>query len=242
MADQHRRHQFRESPRRFRGAIPDFTLMMRLTKTAVALQFLLLAQGILSAAAPALDAFVVLAALAGAREMPGDVLFPIATPPRALGAASGCSSPGDDDRCETWVTAVPPLPPGARFSVNGQSDPSSSSPIAAFSEMESMPLGSAAGDWSIVSSPNTAATQSNTLLDVTCVSASDCWAVGYYFPATILQTLMEHWDGTSWAIVSSPNISPTQNHQLTAVTCASPSDCWAVGSYTVGTPPGEDPD
>ena len=96
----------------------------------------------------------------------------------------------------------------------------------------SMPLApAAASDWSIVNSPNAPAPTSNTPLGVTCVSASDCWAVGYYYNGSYAQTLIERWDGTSWAIVSSPNTSPTQANFLYGVTCVSASDCWAVGYY-----------
>jgi hypothetical protein len=86
--------------------------------------------------------------------------------------------------------------------------------------------------WSIVSSPNTA-TENNYLSSVTCNSASDCWAVGYHYPNNgfIGQTLVEHWNGVSWSIVSSPNTSPTQGNHLLSVTCSSASDCWAVGEY-----------
>ena len=96
-----------------------------------------------------------------------------------------------------------------------------------------MPVASATvGDWAIVTSPNTSATQTNYLYGVTCVSASDCWAVGDYDSGSlVLQTLIEHWDGTLWAIVSSPNASVTLTNSLTGVTCVSASDCWAVGYY-----------
>jgi hypothetical protein len=83
--------------------------------------------------------------------------------------------------------------------------------------------------WSIVTSPNTSATQSNRLFDVTCASASDCWAVGFYDSGNVGQTLIEHWNGTAWSIVPSPNA--TQTNALYGVTCASASDCWAVGAY-----------
>src|SRR5438105_8669888 len=99
-----------------------------------------------------------------------------------------------------------------------------------------MPLAPAVagGDWSIVTSPNTSTTQNN-LLGVTCVSASDCWAVGSYVADRgAPQTLIEHWDGTSWAIVPSPNTS-LPNNVLSGVTCVSWSDCWAVGYYITGT-------
>jgi hypothetical protein len=86
--------------------------------------------------------------------------------------------------------------------------------------------------WSIVNSPNTSATQSNFLLGVTCASASECWAVGYYYNDNVIsQTLIERWDGTSWSIVSSPNTSATEANVVLGVTCASASECWAVGYY-----------
>src|SRR6476660_118141 len=125
-----------------------------------------------------------------------------------------------------------PLPPGAKFSLNRQGDPSSSSPTAGFPGFAGMPQ---SGDWSIVSSPNTSATQNNDLFGVTCVSASDCWAVGDYSNENLIpRTLIEHWDGTSWAIVSSPNTGTTDRNFLTGVTCASASECWAVGYYYNG--------
>jgi hypothetical protein len=96
---------------------------------------------------------------------------------------------------------------------------------------------SAAGSWSIVTSPNASPPNpENFLQAVTCVSASACWAVGYYFPdGGISQTLIERWDGASWAIVTSPNTSAAQNNGLLAVTCSGESECWAVGvQYTPG--------
>jgi len=90
----------------------------------------------------------------------------------------------------------------------------------------------------IVSSPNAAAWPKNFLYGVTCVSASDCWAVGFsqslVGTSNINQTLIERWDGTAWAIVSSPNTNPTQNNYLDGVTCVSASNCWAVGRYYTG--------
>jgi hypothetical protein len=89
--------------------------------------------------------------------------------------------------------------------------------------------------WSIVVPP--IASPDNVLNAVTCVSASDCWAVGYSDnDATSPQTLIERWDGTAGQIVTSPNASSPgnvvpQDNILSGVTCASASDCWAVGRY-----------
>ena len=96
----------------------------------------------------------------------------------------------------------------------------------------------AAGEWSIVESPNTSPTESNKLEAVTCVSAADCWAVGHHnaAPSGVVQTLIERWDGNSWMVMPSPNTLSTQDNYLYAVTCSSAADCWAVGHY--GTSPG----
>lgn len=81
-------------------------------------------------------------------------------------------------------------------------------------------------------------------MGVTCTSADDCWAVGgYSYKDVALRdvgaTLIQRWDGTAWSIVPSPNYSngggnpaiPENGNGLAAVTCASASDCWAVGGY-----------
>src|SRR5882757_4040917 len=122
--------------------------------------------------------------------------------------------------------------PGTASGANSLGNPRFANQQPAASE--SMPLvsGAQSNDWSIVSSPNTGATQHNALRGVTCMSASECWAVGYYYNDNVIsQTLIERWDGTSWAIVSSPNTSTTDYNSLSGVTCVSASECWAVGYY-----------
>src|SRR5437867_9817567 len=62
-------------------------------------------------------------------------------------------------------------------------------------------LTAAAASWTIIGSPDAGA-QYNLLNGVTCVSASDCWAAGYYAGAAF-QTLIERWNGISWTVVPS---------------------------------------
>jgi hypothetical protein len=95
--------------------------------------------------------------------------------------------------------------------------------------------GANSNSWTIVPSPNVLLPQNNTLSGINCLSASDCWAVASYESSGTQQTFIEHWDGTSWAIVSSPNTSATQDNVLQSVACASTSDCWATGYYNNGT-------
>ncbi len=106
-------------------------------------------------------------------------------------------------------------------------------PIQAFAEHWDGSL------WSIVM-PQSISGKDAYLVGLSCVSASDCWAVGYSavfdpFPAPFWQTLIEHWDGTSWTIVPSPNFPDPENEMLQGVNCTSASDCWAVGYWWNGT-------
>lgn len=88
--------------------------------------------------------------------------------------------------------------------------------------------------WTTFASPNTLPTESNSLVNITCASARDCWAVGSYVSNGTQRTLTQHWDGDSWEIVASPNTDPLDENFLNGVTCASSSNCWAVGVRTSG--------
>jgi hypothetical protein len=49
-------------------------------------------------------------------------------------------------------------------------------------------------------------------------------------------TLIEHWDGTSWTVVPSPNVGPAsvfQSNALLGIAAASPTDIWAFGSSSL---------
>ncbi len=91
------------------------------------------------------------------------------------------------------------------------------------------------GSWSVISSPN-AGPGDNTLYGVAAISTNDVWAVGNSclvkscFSGGTEQTLTEHWNGSSWSIVSSPNVGNSSN-VLTAITASSANEIWAIG-YT----------
>ena len=82
--------------------------------------------------------------------------------------------------------------------------------------------------WSTVSSPNANAAQ--TFNAVACTSASDCWGVGNRYNTNVWRdvTLIEHWNGTAWTIVTSPNAMSedgfVESSFLESVTCAAASD------------------
>jgi hypothetical protein len=59
--------------------------------------------------------------------------------------------------------------------------------------------------WSIVPSPNVPGTQTRSFLTgVVALGAGNVWAVGGAATSSTTRTLVEHWNGTSWTIVSSP--------------------------------------
>jgi hypothetical protein len=93
------------------------------------------------------------------------------------------------------------------------------------------------GNWQLISSPN--GTKSvNELHSVSAVSDNDVWAVGvsYNTERTLSTSLVEHWDGTHWSVVPSPNPSSTLN-VLNAVAAVSANDVWAVGIAPTGSNP-----
>jgi hypothetical protein len=86
--------------------------------------------------------------------------------------------------------------------------------------------------WSVVPSPNTAdPNDEDTLSGVAALTASDIWAVGYYYEAVSGATKMltEHWNGVSWTLVPGPNLPAWVDGYPADVAVLSPSDAWAVG-------------
>jgi len=85
-----------------------------------------------------------------------------------------------------------------------------------------------AAAWTVVKSPSPGVA-GNVLPAVASVSANDVWAVGEATDATGRQlTLTEHWNGTAWSVVASPNVG-SANNTLLAVAAVSTTDVWAVG-------------
>jgi hypothetical protein len=73
----------------------------------------------------------------------------------------------------------------------------------------------------------------NDLNGVAAISSANVWAVGEYFVGVNTETLVEHWNGTTWKIVSSPNLGT--GDQLESVYAVSSTNVWAAGSYYNGT-------
>lgn len=85
--------------------------------------------------------------------------------------------------------------------------------------------------WSVVASPNQG-TGDNVLNSVDAHSANDVWTVGTYTNnSNIVQTLIEHWNGSAWSVVTSPNVGSSHNY-LQGVAAVSATDAWAVGYFS----------
>lgn len=88
--------------------------------------------------------------------------------------------------------------------------------------------------WSIVPSPNPRNDINSQLHSVSAISTDDVWAVGSSHNGSLpSRTLIQHWDGAQWRIVSSPS-PDSQFNELRGVAAISANDVWAVG-YRGGT-------
>jgi hypothetical protein len=97
--------------------------------------------------------------------------------------------------------------------------------------------------WKRVKSPTPAsssrkgARRDASLADVDAVSARNVWAVGTYFRRArngrhAYQTLVLHWNGTSWKKLPSANPGGVRHMNTLEAVAASPDgDVWATGSY-----------
>jgi hypothetical protein len=77
--------------------------------------------------------------------------------------------------------------------------------------------------WSAV--PLTDATNRQDLNSISCLSASDCWAVG---DAEGDNFTFVRWNGTSWSAL--PLNDPVNRQDLVSISCASTIDCWTSGN------------
>jgi hypothetical protein len=84
------------------------------------------------------------------------------------------------------------------------------------------------GSWQPIEVPQPG-TERDLFFAATSTSTSDVWAVGdQQGPDGRFETLTEHWDGSSWSVVPSPDPGDAGNH-LYGVAAAGPDDAWAVG-------------
>ena len=96
--------------------------------------------------------------------------------------------------------------------------------------------------WALATMPAPGGTSGgafNTLDDVACTKAKDCWAVGEYglvgssTQAEVGFNQVLHFNGRLWLLMKSPNpggINAGHVNALDSVRCTTPTSCWAVGT------------
>jgi hypothetical protein len=84
--------------------------------------------------------------------------------------------------------------------------------------------------WALQTMPNPTGSTGTTLVGVACPSATRCEAVGYYNTSSNVQVpLAEGWNGTTWAVQTTPNPAGAAQTELLAVACPKATRCEAVG-------------
>ena len=82
--------------------------------------------------------------------------------------------------------------------------------------------------WTEYPMPNVGPNE-NSLLGVSTLPSGQAWAVGYYVNAEYAQqTLIQHFDGSTWTVIPSPSPGARQNI-LYGVAAITGTDVWAVG-------------
>jgi hypothetical protein len=90
--------------------------------------------------------------------------------------------------------------------------------------------------WSIADVKNPGSVR-DMLFGASALSPDDVWTVGDQEGRdNVFHTLAEHWDGTKWTVVPTPNPGASGSH-LYAVDAVSPDDVWAVGQQLTGRVP-----
>jgi hypothetical protein len=85
--------------------------------------------------------------------------------------------------------------------------------------------------WSLQHTPHPSGSTFYVFDGVSCISSSDCEAVGDYLAKDDEMPLAESWNGTSWSIQDIRAPSGGSQDQVKGVSCTESGACTAVGSY-----------
>jgi hypothetical protein len=85
--------------------------------------------------------------------------------------------------------------------------------------------------WAVEPTPNEKWAAASYLDGVSCTSATACTAVGSSDKGNKSRTLVEAWNGRTWAIQTTPNQNGADVNGLSGVSCTSATACTAAGSY-----------
>ncbi len=139
----------------------------------------------------------------------------------------------------TWAIQATPNPSGSAATLlSGVSCASATSCTAAGRSIDGSGVDLTLAEhwngstWAIQATPNPSGATVSVLEGVSCASATSCTGVGLYVSSSGIQkTLAEHWNGSTWAVQATPNVSGASDGILSGVSCASATRCTAAGSY-----------
>jgi hypothetical protein len=153
----------------------------------------------------------------------------------AVGSASGLLA--ESRSGNTWTVLSIPDPGGGQLTGISCRSASACEAVGSFNNggtTETLAEVWNGSNWAIQSTPNPAGATSSQLSEVSCKTASACEAVGQFTSGGATKTLAEGWDGSSWAIQSTPNVGSAATSVLSGVSCPSASVCEAVGDSSTG--------
>ena len=147
-----------------------------------------------------------------------------------------------------WSVATTPLIGGLLFSVSCLRTSDCWAVGATLDPISGDTTGSLAfhwdgSSWTMAALP-ASGQSADQLSSISCVNASDCWAVGTAsanpFDSDVLPNLLYksqgaepwllHWDGSTWSGSTQSDPQSPTGAALSGVTCVTSVDCWAVGS------------
>jgi hypothetical protein len=86
-------------------------------------------------------------------------------------------------------------------------------------------------EWSLQSPAGPPEEVESSLAAISCAGTKACTSVGQYTNGTGKATLANVWNGTGWALESTPNPAGASSAELAGVSCVSSTECSAAGSY-----------
>lgn len=159
---------------------------------------------------------------------------------QAVGYATG-GAIAEKQSGTTWVSEPVPAPAGSSYvELNGVSCSAENSCEAIGSYANSSGLTLALAErwngttWAMQNAPNLGPRTSlnDVLSGIDCVTATDCFAVGYHGTANVNQdvALAERWNGTAWNAVTMPTANGDIGAQAYTIDCSSDTACVAGGA------------
>ncbi len=138
----------------------------------------------------------------------------------------------------SWHTVTLPAPSGASLvDLSSVSCTSVTFCVAVGAQLvssEGIPLAFTwnGSSWSVSTTPTLASPYAQALLEsVSCTGPTWCMATGWADNSmtSATDTFAEQWNGTSWTVASTPDITGHTDDEFTGVSCTGPANCMAVG-------------